>query len=87
MTAESISLDSKVFSLGEDLLRYANTAGIHMFQPEQSRRSLTIIGNQDQGDVTLVFSFGGSCSHIRLHKWFFWLPMVRWIFARWLTIN
>ncbi len=85
MTAISMPLDRQVPSLCEDLLSYANTAGIHMFQPEQADKTLTILGNQDQGLITLVFSVGGEMSHLRLHKWFWSIPLVRWIFARWLT--
>lgn len=83
MTVASISQWS-VEPLGDQLLRYANTPGIHMFTKEDNRKNLTIIGNSDQGAITLVFSFAGECSHLELPKWFWNIPLVRWIFSVWL---
>ena len=85
MTAISMTMDSKVASLGEDLLRYANTAGVHIFQPEQSQKQLTIIGNTNQGLITLVFCYSGDIWHLSLNKWFWNIPLVRWICALWLN--
>jgi hypothetical protein len=85
MTAEALNINWPVDTISDRLLSCASQTGIHMFQPEQSERSLTVIGNADQGLITLVFSVGGQMSHLSLYKWFWNIPLVRWIFALWLT--